>query len=100
MQRESMYVIGDAGFKGKPTGNTIDIGYAIIEKKQGKGYGFEAAKGLLNWAMAQESVHDVTAKCLIDNIASAKILRKLGLNEISRDKKMIYWRITKSVYTS
>lgn len=96
VRQDNMFVIGDAGFKGKPNANgEIDIGYSIIEKEQKKGYGFETAKKLADWAFLQQDVKHVTASCLISNIASARILEKVGMQEISRDEKMIYWRISK-----
>lgn len=96
VKQDNMFVIGDAGFKGKPNANgEVDIGYSIIEKEQKRGYGFETAKKLADWAFSQEEVNFITASCSINNIASARILEKLGMQEISRDKEMIYWRISK-----
>lgn len=88
-------VIGDAGFKGPPGAEgVVDIGYSIIEQEHRKGYGMETAKGLLSWAFAQPSVKAVTAKCLIANTASTRILEKLGMQQILRDEEIIHWRIT------
>ena len=85
VKKDSMIVIGDAGFKGKPNANgEVDIGYSIIEKEQEKGYGFETAKKLTDWAFSQREVHFVTASCSINNIASARILEKIGMQEIVR----------------
>ncbi|MHB8062952.1 MAG: GNAT family N-acetyltransferase [Ruminiclostridium sp.] len=99
VKKDNMIVIGDAGFKGKPDANgEVDIGYSIIEKEQKKGYGFETVKKLADWAFSQREVHFITASCLINNITSARILEKIGMQEISRDKEMIYWRISKNHY--
>ena len=98
IKQDNMAVIGDAGFKGKPNANgEVDIGYSIIEKEQKRGYGFETAKKLTDWAFSQQEVKFITASCLINNIASVKILEKLGMQEKSRDEEMIYWRIKKSI---
>jgi RimJ/RimL family protein N-acetyltransferase len=98
IKQDDMAVIGDAGFKGKPNANgEVDIGYSIIEKEQKRGYGFETAKKLIDWAFSQQEVKFITASCLINNIASVKILEKLGMQEISRDEEMIYWRFKKSI---
>lgn len=97
IKQDNMAVIGDAGFKGKPNANgEVDIGYSIIEKEQKRGYGFETAKKLTDWAFSQQEVKFITASCLINNIASARILEKLGMQEISRNEEMIYWRIYKN----
>lgn len=97
VRQDNMFVIGDAGFKGKPNANgEVDIGYSIIEKEQKKGYGFETAKRLVDWAFLQQGVKHITASCLISNIASARILEKVRMHEIYRDKKMIYWSISRT----
>ncbi|MED1782238.1 GNAT family N-acetyltransferase [Brevibacillus fortis] len=89
---DGMEIIGDAGFKGGPnTEGEVDIGYGIIEAERKKGYAYEAAAGLTNWALSQPKVKKITAKCLLDNIDSAKILVKMGFEEIKRDDTMIYW---------
>ncbi|WP_276498944.1 GNAT family N-acetyltransferase [Pontibacter litorisediminis] len=94
--REEKTVIGDAGFKGQPgTGGAVDLGYAIIEQEQRKGYGLEVAQALTTWALGHPEVQCLTARCLLDNTGSSRILRKLGMYEVHRDEKMIYWRLSK-----
>ncbi|MFS0553941.1 GNAT family N-acetyltransferase [Brevibacillus sp. 179-C9.3 HS] len=89
---DGMKIIGDAGFKGRPNAEgEVDIGYGIIEAERKKGYAIEAATGLANWALSQPEVKKITAKCLLDNIDSAKVLVKMGFEEIKRDDTMIYW---------
>jgi RimJ/RimL family protein N-acetyltransferase len=95
VKQDEMVVIGDAGFKGRPNANgVVDIGYAIIEEERRKGYGFEVAKRLTDWAFDQPGVKYMTGKCLIENVASARILEKLGMEEIFRDSELIYWRMS------
>lgn len=90
-------VIGDAGFKGLPDKEgAVDIGYSIIEQEQQKGYGLETAGALVEWAFQQTQVNTVTAKCLVENEASAKILEKLGMEEVVRDDEVIYWKLEKA----
>ncbi|GEC87890.1 MULTISPECIES: GNAT family N-acetyltransferase [Brevibacillus] len=90
--KDGRKIIGDAGFKGAPnTEGEVDIGYGIIEAERKKGYAYEAAEGLANWALLQPDVKKITAKCLLDNIDSAKLLVKMGFTEIKRDDTMIYW---------
>src|SRR5688572_15551606 len=55
-------VIGDAGFKGKPDANgTVDIGYGIIPSYRRQGFGYEAARGLRDWAFMQPGVERIIA---------------------------------------
>jgi [ribosomal protein S5]-alanine N-acetyltransferase len=87
-------VIGDAGFKGPPnTEGVVDIGYSIIEQEHQRGYGLETARALVDWALRQPTVKAVTASCLLENVASIRILEKLGMEELVRDDEVIYWKL-------
>lgn len=99
VKKENMIVIGDAGFKGKPnTAGEVDIGYSIIDQEQKRGYGLESGKTLADWAFSQREVNFITASCFINNVGSARILEKIGMQEISSDNEMIYWRISRNQY--
>ncbi|PVY44002.1 GNAT family N-acetyltransferase [Pontibacter virosus] len=90
-------VIGDAGFKGGPNQEgTVDIGYSIIEQEQQRGYGLETAQALVNWAFQHPDVKAVTANCLLENTASARILQKIGMEELVRDDELVYYRLLRT----
>jgi [ribosomal protein S5]-alanine N-acetyltransferase len=93
VHKAEQVVIGDAGFKGKPDANrTVDIGYGIIPSYRRQGYGYEAALGLRDWAFTQPEVERMTADCLPQNTASARILEKLGMRQIgTSDMGMLMW---------
>jgi [ribosomal protein S5]-alanine N-acetyltransferase len=85
-------IIGDAGFKAPPRQDgVVDLGYSLIAGERGNGYATEAAAALVQWAFCQPAVKAVSALCLISNNASIRVLLKLGLTEIRRDDKYIYW---------
>ncbi len=95
VKKESMTVIGDAGFKGAPDENgAIDIGFGLIEAEWGKGYGYESANALINWAFSQNNVKKVTADCLLNNHGSTGVLRKCKMRETGRDNESIHWEIS------
>ncbi|WP_018476756.1 GNAT family N-acetyltransferase [Pontibacter roseus] len=95
--RQNATVIGDAGFKGPPNAEgAVDIGYSIIEQEQQRGYALETARALVEWAFRQPEVKAVTANCLLENAPSARILQKLGMEEIIRDDEVIYWKLLRS----
>lgn len=90
--KKGMKIIGDVGFKGIPNqAGEIDLGYGIIASERKKGYAFEAAKALCDWAISLENVNTITAKCLIENAGSYKTLEKLNFKKTSKDAKMLYW---------
>lgn len=77
--RETGQVIGDIGFKGKPDAQkTVEVGYGIIPAAQNQGFATEAVRALLEWAFSTGQVERVTAECLRDNVASIRVLEKLG----------------------
>jgi ribosomal-protein-alanine N-acetyltransferase len=85
-------VIGDMGFKGGPNDTgTVEIGYSIVPSYQGNGYATEMAEAMISWGLSQPNVNRVTAECLENNVASARVLEKNGLKEIKRENGMIYW---------
>lgn len=96
VQKDTMEVVGDIGFHGKPNAEgEVEIGFGLVEQARKKGIGFEALKAIMEWLSYQESVKVVKADCLINNIPSAKILQRLGMKEISRDKDLIHWEFIK-----
>lgn len=96
VKRDGRLGIGDAGFKGRPNAaGEVDLGYSIIREEWRRGYGFEAARALVDWAFAQPEVQAVTAECRVDNAGSARILAKLGMSELLRMSGMIHWYVEK-----
>jgi len=92
--RENYQVIGDIGFKGKPNEQrTVEIGYGIIPTTQNKGFATEAVQGLINWAFSSGQVEKVIAECLEDNIASIRVLEKVGMERTYAKDNMLYWEL-------
>ncbi|WP_413532837.1 GNAT family N-acetyltransferase [Empedobacter brevis] len=94
VKKSSREVIGDVGFKGYNfVTRSCDIGYGIIEAERKKGFASEAAAELINWAFSKETLEEITACCLIENIDSIKLLKRLNFTEIDRDSTTIYWSL-------
>jgi [ribosomal protein S5]-alanine N-acetyltransferase len=92
--RENHQVIGDIGFKGKPNEQkTVEIGYGIIPAAQNKGFATEAVQGLIDWAFSSGQVEKVIAECLEDNIASIRVLEKIGMERTFAKDEMLYWEL-------
>ena len=56
--------------------------YQIIEEYWGNGYALEAAQGVLNYIFEKHSNAYVIADAVALNIASIKILNKLGFKQV------------------
>ncbi len=87
IEKSSNNFIGWSGLKleNKPTNNHVnyyDIGYRFLKKYWGQGYAYESANASLQYAFHQLKVSEVFASAACDNIASNKILQKIGLQFI------------------
>jgi len=62
----------------------IDIGYRFTPKYWGKGYAFESATACLKFGFEQMNYPIIVGAAEVDNIASNKVLSKIGLNFVNR----------------
>lgn len=94
IKKDTLEIIGDAGFKGfNYLQKNADIGYGIIKEERRKGYAAEAVQELIKWAFSEGIVREITAACLLENVSSINLLKKISFTEIRRDEEMIYWSI-------
>ena len=89
--------VGGLGFIHQPEGGAVEVGYGLAESARGQGYATEALRGLLAWA-AGHRVHVVVAMTAIDNLASQRVLDRLGftpaaeaVDEGGDDGPMLRW---------
>lgn len=96
--KEDHTIIGDIGFKGKPTEEGIvEIGYGISPAAQNKGYATESVDALIKWAYSTEAVTRIIAECLENNTPSIKVLKKLGMELVGKDGTMLKWEMRRKV---
>lgn len=74
--------IGWCGLKYRPEPDEIDLGYRLIQKAWGKGFATEAAQYTLDHGFKTLSLKLITGRAHIENIASIKVLEKLGMDYI------------------
>ncbi len=73
-------LIGETGFHGPPDGSgTVEVGYSIAPEYRGRGFAFEATRALFDRAFDRPGIRRIVAACLDDNLASIKVLEKLGM---------------------
>ena len=70
--------------------DTMEIGYSIAHTHQRKGYAFEALSALLNLLQNDLCLEMITAGVLPENVASEKLLRKLGFYEEGLRHKAVW----------
>lgn len=90
-----LYGAGLAGFKGIPDSRgEVEIGYGIAPAFQGKGYTTEAVKALITWAFQSPECKSVIAPhTKTSNIASNRVLAKVGMRAYEETIEGISWRI-------
>lgn len=71
---------------------TWELGYRMSPKYQHQGFGSEAAQALIDYGFRELHVHRVVAYCHPDNVASWKLLEKIGFRWEGLLRKNIYFR--------
>jgi RimJ/RimL family protein N-acetyltransferase len=60
-------------------GEKWELGFVLARAYWGKGYMTEAVRGLVAWALKQKEIYRVWAVCDTDNVASARVMEKAGM---------------------
>lgn len=61
--------------------NEFSLGYIFHPSFQGKGYCTEGAKSLVKYAFAHKKAHRIQARCNPENIASYRVMEKVGFTK-------------------
>ena len=77
--------IGWCGLKFIAEENEIDLGYRFYENHWGKGYASESAKAALDYGVNILNLKNIIARAAKANIASTKVLKKLGMVYLKDD---------------
>ena len=103
--RSTQEVVGDVGVvnlvvKQQPA---CDLGYIIHANHWHQGYGYEAARAVVDWLSANRKgvgVDKIVATMATDNLGSAAVARKLGMqlketyhNPKNLDKETFYFEL-------
>jgi ribosomal-protein-alanine N-acetyltransferase len=56
-----------------------ELGYVLARAHWRQGYMTEALKAIIAWAIKQKDIHRVWAVCDVDNIASSRVMEKVGM---------------------
>ena len=87
-------VIGDLGFIDEPSkGGVVEVGYNVVPSYRNQGFGFEGVKALTDWALKQQTVKKVIARCDKDNQYSIRILKKIGAKVKTYEDSLLTWEI-------
>jgi RimJ/RimL family protein N-acetyltransferase len=96
LRKREMDLIGFCGFKEQQ--EYVDFGWRYAHHAWGQGYATEAALGILQYGVGELRLTNIAAGAFTENIASLKIIRKLGFKRVARDQ--FYGRATVRYYQS
>jgi len=87
VRSEDDAAVGVCGLDGRPgSDGVVAIGYSVYPAFEGLGYATEAARAVLDWALSQPGVVAVRATVPIGHERSAAVARKLGMDQVGRDR--------------
>ena len=80
--KRSNQMVGDAGLYIRSISSRQgEIGWGVISSHTGQGLATEIGRALLGLAFDTLSLHRVFAQCSVENLASRRIMTKLGIHE-------------------
>lgn len=71
--------LGICGLVSRDTLPAPDIGFAFLPEYWSKGYAYESAAAVLNWARVTRGIGPILAITTKDNESSGKLLERIGL---------------------
>ncbi len=84
--KEGRMPIGSSGLYKRDNLDFPDVGFAFLSEFGNKGYAFESAQAVMNYASDTLKLQTIVGITLPENSASIKLLKKLGLSEIGTYK--------------
>jgi [ribosomal protein S5]-alanine N-acetyltransferase len=86
-------LIGNCGVRMETAGaREAELGYELDPDYWGNGYATEAARAMLRWGFAELGLHRIAAQCIAENMASARVLQKLGLQLEGRLRENVWMK--------
>jgi ribosomal-protein-alanine N-acetyltransferase len=87
-------VIGELGTKGPPSPDgRVEIGYGLAAASRGRGLGTAAVRLLVEALRRQPHISVLEADVVLDNLASQRLLERLGFRYVSRDHGELHYEL-------
>ncbi len=91
--RGSGELIGNVGVRAKSRDAVeAELGYELAPWHWGQGYATEAARAMAGWAFRERGLHRIWASCIADNVGSARVLEKVGMQREGRLRENEYFK--------
>ena len=93
--KEERRIIGSLAFKGAPDrDNAVEIGYGFDPFYHNRGLATDAVAEMVRWALAEDGVDAVIAETANRNVASMRVLQKVGFVITSATDRFLYWKVS------
>lgn len=91
--KPSPRLIGICGIRKRtPETHQAELGYELSHNYWERGYATEAGQALLEFGFAELQLHRISAWCIADNIASVRVMEKLGMQREGRLREDRYFK--------
>jgi ribosomal-protein-alanine N-acetyltransferase len=91
-RKEDNYLIGSCGFTWIPEANGAEVGYELASQFWQQGIMSEALNAILKYGFENKQLEFVIAEIMLENLASRKLLQKLGFQSQEILKKHGFWK--------
>ena len=71
----------------------VEMGFRLFKAFQGNGYALESATAMKEYVFNTLKAKTLKCKCYKENLASAKLIEKLGLTKTGEDQKYFYFEL-------
>lgn len=71
---------------------SMELGFVFSRQFHGKGYAYESAKALIDYAFNELNAHRIFAVCNPENYSSWKLMERLGMRKEAEMKQSIYYK--------
>ncbi len=86
-------LIGNCGIRKRSIdAHEADIGYELSPDHWGRGYATEAASAIVAFGFTELHLHRIWSWCVADNVGSARVLQKLGMQLEGRLRDKEYYK--------
>lgn len=86
-------IVGECGVKALPDDNgVVEIGYGLAGPSRGRRLGTRAVTALLDELASTRAVRTVVAEVAVDNLASRRLLERLGFALDRTDDGYVWYR--------
>lgn len=92
-ENEKKSFVGEVQLYNFSNAQEVEIGVRIIKKYQHQGFAFEAMKIAIDYCKEELGIKVIKLKCYKANIASEKMIRRIGAIETSSDQELRYFSI-------